>query len=104
MNQAQNVDTTVEQSLNCFINKNINKTFNELNFSIKNEEINKAIGKLSYKKACGIDGVLNEMLKSGSTTLVPLLNKLFNLILNSGTFPNNWKTNTLTPLHKKGTD
>jgi len=86
--------------LNKLIDQNLNKTFNELNFRIKNDEIIKAVQKLSYKKACGIDGILNEMLKSGCTILVPLLNKLFNRILTSGIFPNSWRTNTLT--HKKG--
>ena len=88
--------------LNKLIDQNLNKTFNELNFRIKNDEIIKAVQKLSYKKACGIDGILNEMLKSGCTILVPLLNKLFNRILTSGIFPNSWRTKyTYTTAQKR---
>ena len=42
------------------------------------------------------------MLKAGFVTLTPLLNKLFNRILCAGHFPDSWRINTLTPLHKKG--
>ena len=42
------------------------------------------------------------MLKAGIATLTPLLNKLFNQILGSGHYPDSWRINTLTPLHKKG--
>ena len=42
------------------------------------------------------------MLRVVSTSITPSLNKLFNLILNNGIFPDAWRINTLTPLHKKG--
>jgi len=49
-----------------------------------------------------MDGILNEMLKASRTHIVPILVKLFNLILTMGSFPNAWRVNTLTPIHKKG--
>ena len=42
------------------------------------------------------------MFKSGSDILVPLLHRIFNKILNSDTFPEPWRENVLTPVHKKG--
>lgn len=49
-----------------------------------------------------MDGIMNEMLKAGATFLISPLLKLFNQILLNGNFPEQWKINTLTPLHKKG--
>ncbi len=42
------------------------------------------------------------MLKAGSTALLPVLKTLFNHILTRSSFPESWRYNTLTPLHKKG--
>ena len=84
------------------INQTLHSTFNELNFTITDDEILQAVGKLKLKKACGKDLILNEMLKSGITFILPSLNKVFNKVLVSGIFPDNWRSNVLTPLHKKG--
>jgi exonuclease III len=85
-----------------YINDNKNKIFNDLNFKITPEEIQKAILKLKPKKACGNDGILNEMLKSSQNHVLPVLTKFFNLIINSGKYPDAWRINFLTPIHKKG--
>ena len=42
------------------------------------------------------------MFKAGISSLLNPLHKLFNSILTHGYFPNAWRTNTLTPLLKKG--
>jgi hypothetical protein len=34
-----------------------------------------------------MDGILNEMIKYGQHALLPCLEKLFNIILSSGTYP-----------------
>lgn len=102
MNKNLNVDTSVELKFTKFINENKHSSFNELNFKITEEEIQKAIMNLKINKASGIDGILNEMLKSSSQTILPHLCQLFNHILISNHFPDAWRINTLTPLHKKG--
>ena len=61
-----------------------------------------AIQHLKINKASGLDCILNEMLKAGVSIFTPILQHLFNKILINGTFPNFWRINTLTPLHKKG--
>ena len=61
--------------------KNDNKTtFNFLDVVIKQSEISNSISKLKSNKASGLDSVSNEMLKSGISTLLPCLHKLFNLV------------------------
>ena len=59
----------------------------ELDNPISIEEIDKAIEKLKNKKAAGLDGIHNEMIKRSSSFIRYPLEKLFNLILQSGTFP-----------------
>lgn len=85
-----------------FIQDNVDKTFCELNFKINATEIIQAISKLKNGKSSGNDSLLNEMIKCSSPVMVPVLEKLFNQILTNGIFPNLWRTNYLTPLHKKG--
>ena len=102
MNKSLKIDSNFEEELRNYIQINKNKVFSEINFKITESEISKAINKLKNNKASGPDGILNEMIKSGGSFIVPVICKLFNLILTHGTFPNAWRANTLTPLHKKG--
>jgi hypothetical protein len=104
MNKAVHSKSTEDSTFDKYVNDNKDKIFNDLNFRIQDNEIAKAIANLKIKKSGGIDGILNEMLKASMPTVTSHLNKLFNLILTSGTFPECWRINTLTPLHKKGSN
>ena len=76
--------------------------FNELNYSIKQEEVRKAINQLKKNKSTGFDNIINEFLIAGKDVLTqPLLN-LFNLIFSRSTYPKLWTINLLKPIHKKG--
>ena len=102
VNNSCQLDKDLENYMDDYINANKNIIFNELNFKIRNDEISTAISRLKNGKASGFDGILNEMLKVGQYTILPALNKIFNFILVSGNFPEMWRINLLTPLHKKG--
>ena len=52
----------------------------------------KAINGLSLNKSCGIDNILNEYFLSAANVLLHPLELLFNMILDSGNFPNDWST------------
>ena len=65
-------------------------------------ELQKCIASLKNGKASGIDGILNEMFKSLTPNALCLILELFNVILSSGIFPSSWRTNIISPLHKKG--
>ena len=56
--------------------------------------------KLKNGKACGLDGVLNEMIKYGHFFL-PSLEKLFNLMLSFGVYPKKWGDGYLIPIYKR---
>ena len=75
--------------------------FNELDFTITQNEVLKSIEKLKNKKSPGIDGILNEMIKCGSETLAPIFTKLFNKILCNGIFPTNWSHGLISSIFKE---
>ena len=52
-------------------------------------------------KASGPDNITNRMLKMSSNTMAPILTKLFNKIIDSGQFPEIWKSGIVTVLYKQ---
>ena len=70
-----------------------------LDYKVTNQEIFKAITKLKNGKAGGLDLILNEMLKAGQTVLIDFFNKLFNLVLEHGSYPKVWCEGYIIPLH-----
>ena len=54
--------------------------FDELNISITNDEIRRAIKQLRIGASAGPDLLLNEFLKNGSTELLTYIYNLFNRI------------------------
>ena len=102
LNGAFSPDKDLSSNIEEFILENRHNVMDELNSIISLKEIHDAISALKLNKAAGLDGLCNEMLKAGSTVLLPYFHKLFNAILQSGKFPDSWRTNTLSPLHKKG--
>lgn len=80
----------------------ISKSTDALDTEITKNEIETHINKLKTKKSPGIDGILNEMIKSGRYILVPIIKTLFNKILISGTFPQIWNKGLIKTIYKKG--
>ena len=102
LNTAMKPNPSLINEMDAYIDKNRENIFNELNFSITAAETAKAINSLKTNKAAGVDGIVNEMFKAGISSLLNPLHKLFNSILTYGYYPTVWRTNTLTPLFKKG--
>ena len=57
---------------------------------------------LDTKKATGPDGIPAIVLKTCAEELAPLLQNLFQLSLEKGIFPDNWKSALIQPIPKKG--
>ena len=85
-------------------NGEVNQTESEvdsfLNSRITVEEISHFIKSLKSNKACGIDMILNEYLKSTLNIMLSKYVVLFNEILTSGHVPNIWAIGKIMPIFK----
>ena len=100
-NHAQGVKNYIEQhDVTCNECKSGNNEV--LNRDFELQEVNEAINSLSTKKAPGMDGIVNEIIKEGKVLFTPLLCRLFNSILKTGIYPENWCKAVIVPIHKGG--
>ena len=70
-------------------------------FEINVNEINEIITGLSSKKAHGPDLISVSMIKLCGDDLCVPLKIIFDNILETGIFPDQWKAANVTPVHKK---
>ena len=77
-------------------------TDSPLNVLFMEKEISGAIKKLKNGKACGLNSILNEFIKAGSELLLRVITQLFNPVLPTGIFPEQWLLGIIKPEHKKG--
>ena len=80
------------------------KSFTELDYSITSSKILKCIKALKPGKTSGLDSILNEVIKAIAYEIFPTLQKLFNLIYNSGYYPLNWRKAITIRIFKKDKD
>ena len=76
--------------------------FDELDYPITMDEIERCINKLKRGKSQSDECILNEYLIEFKYILLPLLHDLFNNILDSGFFPESWAKAVTMPVFKKG--
>ena len=62
------------------------------------DEVSKGIAQLKNK----IKSISNEMIKTGSPTVLPLLVNFFNTVLETKSYPEDWSCEIITPIHKLG--
>ena len=86
-------DNTLGNSINSDINVLLDK-------EITNEEILTVVKNLKNNKACGLDNINNEYIKSTIDVLLPVYVNLFNSILDSGEIPNDWLLGKIIPIFK----
>ena len=80
---------------------------NLISVEMLDEEISMVEHKKSFKslkrnKACGVDGILNEFLIHSSPAIKDAILLLFNVILQTGCFPEIWAKGEIVPVYKKG--
>ena len=85
-----------------YIRDELDAMFEELNIPITQQEISKSIKQLKNNKTSGPDKLLNEFFIHGEHLLLPYIETIFNVILNTGYFPSEWAVGEIVPLHKKG--
>ena len=78
------------------------QTPSPLDFPFNCSEIKKGIKRLQNSKNEGTDLISNEFIKTGNSTLILTLVKLFNKILKSGKFPKLWNHSLISSIYKSG--
>ena len=86
------------------INFDLNNNDEILNSKITRDEILHNINKLKNGKATGHDEIANEYIKSTKHILLPTYELLFNTILDTGYFPEQWTIGIIKPIYKNKGD
>ena len=68
---------------------------------LREHDVASCLRNLDASKASGPDGIPARLLKDCSSQIAPKLCCLFNLSLNSGRIPSDWKSADVTPIHKR---
>ena len=87
--KLQNVNTEESTVLNSFISK---------------EEIINCVHNLKNNKASGLDGIINEYISSTIHLFIDIYVHLFNLVLDTGKFPEKWLEGIIKPIYKNKGD
>ncbi len=82
------------------LERSIKANQNPLDFPITMKELEDKLRVLEPKKACGVDSILNEMLKHTDQSFKLAMLKLFNDVLCVGFFPEIWNKGLISPIHK----
>ena len=72
------------------------------NITISTPGIHKLLANLKPHKATGPDGIPPTVLKELSHEISPILEIIFNISLQTGQVPNDWKEANIAPIFKKG--
>ena len=79
-----------------------NPVHSRFSFSpVSEKETLNIISKLKNKKNYGIDGISNVLLKSIANEIIKPLTLIINQSLETGIFPDAFKTSKVTPIYKK---
>ncbi|UYV71024.1 hypothetical protein LAZ67_8001451 [Cordylochernes scorpioides] len=73
-----------------------------LDSEITNADIYKEIAGSKSNKACGPDGIPNEVLKILPDSYILLLKQLYNSVMTTGKYPAIWTNSTIHPIFKNG--
>ena len=69
---------------------------------IQNDEVLKKLKSLRISSAAGPDNIHPRILKESQLEIAGLLKHKFQLSINEGVLPRDWKDGNITPIYKKG--
>ena len=69
---------------------------------ISAHEVLSALNQLNSKKSPGLDGISVKLLKDTSDVIAQPLPNIFNISLQTGIFPDDWKIAKVSPVYKEG--
>lgn len=76
--------------------------FLEEHMQITKEHVRETMKKLKNRKTPNQDKIPNELIKNGGSAMIEEYTKLFNIILQHGKIPEEWKNSITVPIFKKG--
>ena len=88
---------------NCDFKQYLLKT--KTNFRLEKisvKSVLETLNSLVIKKGIGLDYISSKLLKVAAPVLAESLCKMFNKSVETGTFPSEWKSAKVFPVHKKG--
>ena len=102
INNAENIkENENEAHIISDINPDAFENINiEINRPITKEEILKAVKNLKNNKSPGVDAILNEHIKCSIDLMMPIYEKLFNIIFDHGFIPDSWSLGDILPIYK----
>ena len=74
--------------------------YEELNTPFSEKELKTALKSLKNNKASGEDSIVNEQIKNSFPKMKDIYLKLFNIILDTGCFPESWAVGLIVPIYK----
>ena len=70
--------------------------------NIETHGIEKLLKNINTKKACGPDMISNSVLKECAKEIAPVLSHIFQLSIDTGELPKDWRNANVSPIFKKG--
>ena len=71
-------------------------------YKINQKEIRDAIHNIKSSNSSGPDDITSSFVKISAPILIPALDRIFNLSISTGVYPDNLKVAKVIPIHKKG--
>ncbi|UYV74840.1 hypothetical protein LAZ67_12001276 [Cordylochernes scorpioides] len=102
LNFYRELMTTEKNFRICNLHNVISQNDPILDSEITNADIYKEIAGLKSNKACGPDGIPNEVLKILPDSCILLLKQLYNSVMTTGKYPAIWTNSTIHPIFKNG--
>ena len=90
-------DDDIFEYLRTYQQGQLQTEYDQLNFSITDSEVHKAVSELKCGKAAGNDLLINELYICADAILLPKLTCLFNVIFKSSHFPTAWREGVIVP-------
>ena len=94
----------VQSDVDITLTGDISEYNSDINELISEREIVNAMESLKNNRACGGDMILNEFLKYSSVKPMPVFVKIFNIVFESGIFPDCWSEIFICPMNKNEGD
>ena len=101
-NLKSTINSETMSILNTSEQNQVNVSVEMLDQEIIMDELETVIKSLKSNKACGVDGIINEFIMFSPAPVKETILLLFNVILQTGCFPEIWAKGEIVPVYKKG--